>query len=182
MNRLPQWRVAAYLGLGGVIACGSSGGDRELGGMWHLVADTVRSDIDGRVRYTATVTGFGREGPEGKPRTAAVMLMLSCGEGPPGLSLSTDQRLGQGVIDARVRADSVPAFTTPGFAGSSSRSSLVLFTDMKGLLDKLAGRRRALVEYSDPATSRKTIAECDVTPLDSLRRQYDAVCAGNLSR
>jgi hypothetical protein len=144
---------------------------------WYYTVDTVRSEMDGQVKYTSTLQVFGDEGAEGAPRDKVASLVFDCRAGvTPSASLLTDDPLDQGEAEVRIRLDSLPAVSWRGFSGSYNKGGLVLLGEMRTFLDTLSGHQRVLVEYAGANRVGKTIAEFRVAGLDTLRTRFVESC------
>jgi hypothetical protein len=160
-----------------VAACG--GRDAGSGpGAWQFEVDTIRSEIDGGVRQTSWLRAVGKEGPEGAPRTDAVILSFDCFRGNTSSTIMTEQALRQGSVETRLRVDSDPPLRIPGFAGTTPTGGQVVLTiPQDSVLAILSGHQRALIEYADGAGSSRTIAEFPVAGLEGYRGPFLAACA-----
>ncbi len=159
-----------------VAACNPGTDDADI--PWDLTVDTIRSDMDGSVRLRTALMGFGKEGPEGFPRTETAILRFNCDRGRTLASLLTDQTLNPGPIGVRLKLDTLPPRILSGWAGSPSRDPLILFTDdFDTLFSSLSGRQRVLLEYSTTNGSSKTIAEFATAGISPLHAPFLEACA-----
>ena len=156
-------------------------GDRDAAsrsGAWEFKVDTIRSKADMAVRQTSWLRVVGKEGPEGEPRTAAVILSFDCRPDDASSTIMTDQALRQGSVETRLTVDDEPPRTIPGFAGTTPTSGQVVLTiPQDSVLAILSGHQRAVIEYADGAGSSKTVAEFPVAGLERYRGPFLTACA-----
>jgi hypothetical protein len=121
----------------------------------------------------------GKEGPEGEPRSRAVILSFDCRQDNAGGRIMTDQALRQGSVETRLMVDRNPPLRLPGFAGTTPTGGQVVLTiPLDSLLALLTGHQRAIIEYADGAGSSRTTAEFPVIGVETYRPRFLAACAG----
>jgi hypothetical protein len=145
---------------------------------WVFHVDTIRSEMDGTVKYGTTLEIVGKEGPEGSPRILPVRLHLYCQHEGVGAALLSAKSLGRGLVQIRLRMDSLPAYYAQGYVGTYASGGLVTIAELDPLLDSLRGHRRALIEYPDAEGVSHTVAEFAVDGFDALRSQFLTACVG----
>ena len=172
-----SWLRATVSAVLAAAACG----DRDApsrAGAWEFKVDTMRSEADAGVRQTSWLRVVGKEGPEGEPRTAAVILSFDCLPGNASSTIMTDQSLRQGTVETRITVDSEPPRPIPGFAGTTPTSGQVVLTmPQESVLAILSGHQRAVIEYADGAGSSRTVAEFPLAGLEQYRGPFLAACA-----
>ena len=168
-------RLRATLATLLVSACGGRDADA---GPWQFEVDTVRSETGGGIRQHSWLRAVGKEGPEGKSRTQAVILSFDCFPGNASSTIMTQQALRQGSVDTRVTLDAAPPRRIPAFAGTTPTGGQVVLTiPQDSVLAILSGHQRAVIEYADGAGSFRTVAEFPLTGLEKYRRPFLAACA-----
>ena len=144
-------------------ACG--GADDPDAGAWEFKVDTTRSSAWLRV--------VGREGPDGKPRTEAVLLSFDCLPNDAPSTIMTEQSLRQGSTEVRLTLDGAAPRELKAFAGTTpSGGQVVLRVAQDSLLELLRRHRTALVSYEDGAGSSKTSAEFALQGLDTSSGRF----------
>lgn len=150
-------------------ACGR--GDEPDAGAWEFKVDTTASG------HTAWLRVVGREGPEGEPRSRAVILSFDCLPGEALSTIMTEQALRQGSVETRLTLDGGPPRRLPGFAGTTpTGGQVVLRIRQDSLLRLLTGRRLAVFEYADGAGTSRTTAEFPLEGLEVYRDRLPRAC------
>jgi hypothetical protein len=147
-------------------------GDRGSPGPWKFQVDSAAG-----ARPAASLRSTGKEGPRGKPQTAAAVLSLDCRADHTGATILTEQPLRQGSTEAEMTLDAGPARRISGFAGTAGATGqLVLTVSLDSVLALLAGHQQATVNYEDGAGSSKTTAVFPIAGLDAQQAEFVAAC------
>lgn len=150
-----------------IFACG--GADDPDAGAWEFKVDSARS--------AAWLRVVGREGPEGKPRTEAVLLSFDCLPDDAPSTVMTEQSLRQGSTEVRLTLDGGAPRELEAFAGTTpSGGQVVLRVAQDSLLELLRGHRTALLSYEDGAGSSKTSAEFPLEGMETYRGRFLEAC------
>jgi hypothetical protein len=178
LTSLDLHRLTVLLGASTIALYACSQRDRSGVAQWFFRVDTIRSELDGTTRLSTTLEIFGKEGPEGSPRTQVVGLHFGCqrGSGASG-ALVTDDLLETGSVQVRINRDTLPLYSSTGIAGGRAGGGLVLLDNWAAFLDSLRGHQVALVEYQNTRRYSRTVAEFRIAGIDSVRALFLAACA-----
>ena len=152
-----------------LLALACSGADEPDAGAWEFKVDTTRSSTWLRV--------VGSEGPDGKPRTEAVLLSFDCLPDDAPSTIMTEQSLRQGTTEVRLALDGGAPQALEAFAGTTpSGGQVVLRIPQDSVLQLLRRHQTALVSYEDGAGSSKTSAEFPLQGLETYYERFLEAC------
>ena len=169
--------LAGALALAGalVLAGSACGSDREPT-RWMLQVDTLHSDLDGSLRFAATLELPGKGGVEGLPRDEDVRLKFDCRKGTGAFAaVLTERHLESGTAALRITLDSQPPYDARAATGAYGPWGMVYISEWSALLDSLRGHRSMLLHYSGAHTPGAA-AEFSLAGIDSLRPHFLAAC------
>ena len=157
-----RWQVAAALLCVTALSCQKQPDKHG----WVSDLDTLRSEMDGSVRYRADLMLEGLAGPVDGPRQELAMLVFRCEDERVWGHVVIDVPLATAISGARVRIDSLPMQAIPATVGAGNgRSSYVFFKDPWALLE-LRGHTSLLVEYPMDGYGSKGLAAFEVTGVE----------------